>query len=71
MRDIEEVAEEAMRQIIETRQPLGLFYRMEARRLYVGVDNSTGDAWTEEFRSRRQCLRWLRNPNLDAEGNEI
>ena len=69
--DIEKVTVEAIRQIIETRQPRGLYYTKEARHFYVGVDNSTGDAWTEEFTSKRKCLRWLRNPNLDAEGNEI
>ena len=69
--DIEKVTVEAIRQIIETRQPRGLYYTKEARRLYVGVDNSYGEAWTEAFPSRRKCLRWLRNPNLDAEGNQI
>jgi len=24
------------------------------------VDNSTRDAWTEEFQSKRQAVRWLR-----------
>jgi phosphoribosylaminoimidazole (AIR) synthetase len=28
--------------------------------LYVGIDNSTGDAWVEEFRRLSDCLRWLR-----------
>jgi hypothetical protein len=65
--DIEKVTPEAMASIIDTRQPRGLFYRTAGHRLYVGVDNATGDAWTEDFRSRRQCLRWLRTPGLDAE----
>jgi hypothetical protein len=69
--DIEKVTPEAMASIIDTRQPRGLFYRRAGRRLYVGVDNATGDAWTEDFTSKRKCLRWLRNPNLDAEGNPI
>ena len=37
------------------------YYRM----YYVGVDNDSGEAWTEAFRTRRQCLRWLRG--LEAE----
>jgi len=68
---IEKVTAEAMDRIIETRQPLGLFYRRVGHRCYVGVDNSTGDAWTEEFRSRRRCLRWLCDPSIDAEGNPL
>ena len=67
MKEVEKVTEEAMASIIETRQPRGLFYRKEARRLYVGVDNEGGEAWTEAFPTRRQCLRWLRTPGLDAE----
>ena len=40
-------------------EPLGLFY-LEEREKFVGIDNSTGDAWTEEFPDRESCLRWLR-----------
>jgi len=65
MKDIEKVTQEAMDQIIRTRQPRGLFYRKEGRRHYVGVDNSTGDAWTEDFRSLRQCKRWLLDPSVE------
>jgi hypothetical protein len=71
MREAEKVTLEALRQIISTRQPRGWFYAKEGRRLYVGVDNSYGEAWTEEFRTRRQCKRWLLNPCIDPEGNEI
>jgi hypothetical protein len=67
----QKVTPEALWGIISTREPIGQFYAKEGRRCWVGVDNGTGDAWTEEFRTKRQCLRWLRNPNLDAEGNEL
>ena len=40
-------------------EPLGLFY-LEEREQFVGIDNSTGDAWTEEFADKEGCLRWLR-----------
>ena len=67
MKDVEKMKLVALRHIIDTRQPRGLFIARESRRLWVGVDNSHGDAWTEAFRSRRQCLRWLRDPSLNAE----
>ncbi len=35
--------------VIETRQPLRLFLCREGR-YWVAVDNSDGDAWTEDFR---------------------
>lgn len=28
--------------------------------LYVGIDNTTYDAWTEEFSTKKDCLNWLR-----------
>jgi len=67
----QKVTQEFMSQIIETREPQGLFYRKAGRHLYVGVDNGSGDAWTEDFNSLRKCKRWLCNSNLDAEGNEL
>ncbi|MCL2194357.1 MAG: hypothetical protein FWB76_00180 [Oscillospiraceae bacterium] len=57
---------DTLRQIIDTRKPLGRFYAREGFRLWVGVDNDYGEAWTEAFRTRRQCLRWLRSTALDA-----
>lgn len=26
---------------------------------YIGIDNSTGDAWTEEFPDLTECMMWL------------
>lgn len=45
--------------VIDRRTPLGLFLTKEGRK-WVAVDNTTGDAWTEEFRWKRQAVRWLR-----------
>ncbi len=51
--------------IIDARRPLGLFYVREGG-TYIGIDNSTGHAWTEKFVSLRQCKSWLRNPSMEA-----
>ena len=53
------------KRIIDTRCPLGLFYVLEAG-AYIGIDNSTGDAWTEAFPNLRKCKRWLINPNIEV-----
>ena len=45
--------------VIEHRIPSGLFLTKEGRK-WVAVDNTTGDAWTEEFSRKRQAVRWLR-----------
>ncbi len=49
--------------IIDTRRPLGLFY-VRLASIYLGIDNSHGDAWTEAFSRLGQCRNWLNNPNL-------
>ena len=58
------VSESYLAAVIEAQRPLGLFLarataksRPGAR--WVAVDNSTGDAWTEEFPSLAAALAWL------------
>ena len=48
--------------IIATREPRGLFY-LDAGKSFVGIDNSTGHAWTEEFGTKAECLEWLKGEN--------
>lgn len=45
--------------VIETRKPLGLFYCID-NGIYVGIDNRTGDAWTEDFRDLSAIKKWLK-----------
>ena len=66
MKEIRKVTTDALLLIIETREPLGLFYAL-ANGVYTGVDNSKGDAWTEDFPDLRHCKRWLSNPYISAE----
>lgn len=56
---IQRVSSKFLERIIEHRTPCGLFLTKE-RRTWVAVDNTTGDAWTEEFFRKRQAVRWLR-----------
>ena len=53
------VSRKAIRKIIETRRPIGLFYAKD-HCFFVGVDNRTGDAWTRDFRRKKECLKWLK-----------
>lgn len=41
-------------------EPLGLFLVGEAGGTWTGIDNSTGNAWTEEFGTQAECLKWLK-----------
>lgn len=44
--------------IIESREPRGLFWTAQGGR-FVGIDNITGDAWTEDFKTREECFEFL------------
>jgi hypothetical protein len=62
MSQIREVSNEQANSIIATRVPLGLFYTVKqtiGERPYLGIDNSTGDAWTEDFYNLDECIHWL------------
>ena len=56
--------------IVNARKPLGLFYLQsnvgDGEKGYVGIDNSAGHAWTEEFIDLHQCKQWLLNPSMLA-----
>lgn len=44
--------------IINKRKPLGLFW-FEVDGTYVGIDNKSGDAFTENFKNQGRCIQWL------------
>lgn len=67
--NIKEVSEKEARAIIDTREPRGAFLCMEGD-VVVGIDNGTGDAWTEEFEDRTECLKWLLGWNKEVEESE-
>ncbi|MBR3972948.1 MAG: hypothetical protein IKJ99_03210 [Oscillospiraceae bacterium] len=45
-------------EVIEHRGRRGLFVE-EAGNVIIGIDNSTGYAWVEEFQNLTDCLMWL------------
>lgn len=45
-------------EIIEKRDRIGLFYCKDGD-FWVGVDNTSGDAWTEDFNTEKDCIKWL------------
>ena len=45
--------------VVDGFHPRGLFLAYAGGR-WIAVDNSTGYAWTEEFRLKRRAIRWLR-----------
>ena len=57
---IKEVSSDEAGDIINNRKPLGLFLQKDGN-VFVAIDNSTGDAWTEEFKNRKSAEKWLLN----------
>ena len=39
-------------------RPLGLFYHQDGDK-WVGIENSCGHAWTEEFNTEKECFDFL------------
>ena len=58
LRVIRLVRKATLEKVIDECLPLGLFLTRDAG-VWVAVDNSTGDAWTEEFRYLLTAIRWL------------
>lgn len=65
---IKKITETELRKMLksETKKgyvPRGLFYLEDynsaGNKVFVGVDNSTGDAWIEDFTSLEVCKEWL------------
>ncbi len=46
-------------EIIENRSPRGLFFCKEAENRYIGIDNTTGEAQSEEFENYVDCMSFL------------
>lgn len=68
-----EINQETMNYIIENREKeytKGLFYFKDGD-VVIGTDNSTNDAWAEEFDHVVKCKAWLKGYDLDIEKPQI
>ena len=61
---ITQLTRDAANTVIKHRAPLGLFFVIHDESTIIGVDNATGDAWTEEFTSLDACIQWLREDSV-------
>lgn len=51
-------------QIMRDLEPLGMFYYQEKNGDYVGIDNTDGEAFVEQFEDFGTCQKWLTNQNF-------
>lgn len=73
MMNIKKVTEEEAIEIIDTREPIGLFYQIENDingTFFVGIDNSSGDANVEEFETKEECFAWLKQEEYYGDINK-
>lgn len=56
---IKEVGRNQAKQIINTRQSIGKYWLFDFSGKYIGLDNSSGEAWMEEFDTKQECIEWL------------
>jgi len=70
MMEIKLVTREEANQIFDTREPIGLFYEIDGDS-YIGIDNSTGDAWVEDFKTKEECFRWLKQEPEPIDEREV
>ena len=54
------VKQATLKRVIGERKPVGMFLTRDVG-VWVAMDNSTGDAWTEDFKHLLTAIRWLRN----------
>lgn len=51
-------------------EPCGLFYIREGEK-FIGIDNTTREAWTEEFEDFDSCLAWLYRKRMSKKFRRI
>ena len=64
---IQQISAEKLREVTCQHVPHGRFLTKECGK-WIAVDNSTGEAWTEEFFQMRQAVRWLRSESGISDG---
>lgn len=52
------VSKEKINEIIETREERGLFLTQDGDK-YIAVDNTDGEAWTEEYNDITEAVQYL------------
>lgn len=70
--DATKVTVEKLNEVIENMKDesqYGKFYAQDGN-VWVAVDNSTGNAWTEEFSSEENAKRWLKDTSLTPDDIE-
>ena len=64
-----ECSAEYLLTVIHNYEPRSKYYAKTINRqgemIYTAVDNSTGDAWTEDFKTRQEAIDWLKGKDYE------
>lgn len=67
--EIQEISRNKLDEIIDNRDEMenyGLFYALDGDKV-IAMDNTTGEAWTEEFSSVENAKKWLSDSSLTVD----
>lgn len=56
---------EQTHKIIDTGRPYGSFLRIQKDGTFTGIDNTGGEAFTEDFKDLKNCLAYLNGADLE------
>ncbi|MFL0196965.1 hypothetical protein ACJDU8_15565 [Clostridium sp. WILCCON 0269] len=62
---IEVISKEKSSKIIDTRKPYGSFLLLNKDGSFTGIDNTAGEAFTEDFKNLKNCLEYLNGADLE------
>ncbi len=65
LKEITKINQFEAERVITSRKPIGKFLVTQDG-CFTGIDNSTGDAWTEDFNDRDGCIGWLRGDEHES-----
>ena len=69
MDEIITLPKEVALEVTHAREPLGLFVSEVPGIGFIAIDNSTGEAWTEEFETISEAQKWLRR--ITSPGGDV
>lgn len=62
---IEIIGPEKTDKVIDTGRPYGLFLILNKDKTFTGIDNTSGEAFTEDFKGLKNCLAYLHGADLE------
>lgn len=62
---IEIITAKKAHKIIQTRKPYGSFLRLHKNGTFTGIDNTAGEAFTEDFKDLKNCIAYLNGVDLE------